>query len=78
MNYTDITLFAKNLKKLRIAHNLNGELMSKLIGMNSKGSFSKLENAKNPPSFQTLINVAKVFAVDLDWLVGRIDKPYQE
>ena len=78
MNYTYITLFAKNLKKLRIAHNLNGELMSKLIGMNSKGSFSKLENAKNQPSFQTLINVAKVFAVDLDWLVGRIDKPYQE
>ena len=50
MNYTDITLFAKNLKKLRIAHNLNGELMSKLIGMNSKGSFSKLENELTPNS----------------------------
>lgn len=49
-----------------------------IINLKSKGSLSTLENAKNPPSFETLINIAEVFAVTIDWLVGRSSQPYNE
>lgn len=52
--------------------------MAMIINLKSKGSLSTLENAKNPPSFETLINIAEVFAVTIDWLVGRSSQPYNE
>lgn len=67
---------AKNLKFLRQSHYLSLSEMAMLINLKSKGSLSTLENAKNPPSFETLINIANVFAVKVDWLIGRTDERY--
>lgn len=74
----EIDVFSKNLKNLRKIHGLTNEKIAKLIKMNSRGSYSKLENIKSSPSFFTLLNIAKLFSVDIDWLVGRVKYPYQE
>lgn len=70
--------FASRLKALRSRYELTSGQMASFIGMNSKGSYSKLENGKNPPSCKTLVRTARAFAVDLDYLVGRTQKPYEE
>lgn len=72
------TKFSQNLRALRQSHYLSLSEMAVIINLKSKGSLSTLENAKNPPSFETLINIAEVFAVTIDWLVGRSSQPYNE
>ena len=72
------TKFSQNLRTLRQSHYLSLSEMAMIINLKSKGSLSTLENAKNPPSFETLINIAEVFAVTIDWLVGRSSQPYNE
>ena len=72
------TKFSQNIHVLRQSHYLSLSEMAMIIKLKSKGSLSTLENAKNPPSFETLINIANVFAVKLDWLVGRSSQPYDE
>ena len=69
---------AKNLKFLRHLYGLSLSEMAMLINLKSKGSLSTLENAKNPPSFETLINIANVFAVNMDWLTGRTYESYND
>ncbi|WP_455780921.1 helix-turn-helix domain-containing protein [Megasphaera elsdenii] len=70
--------FASRLKALRSRYELTSQQMAEFIGMNSKGSYSKLENGKNPPSCKTLVRTARAFAVDMDYLIGRTQKPYEE
>lgn len=70
--------FAKNLKFLRRLYSLSLSEMAMIINLKSKGSLSTLENAKNPPSFDTLVNIVNVFAVKVDWLFGRSSRPYDE
>lgn len=72
------TIFSHNICVLRQSHYLSLSEMAMLINLKSKGSLSTLENAKNPPSFETLINIANIFAVKVDWLVGRSLQPYDE
>lgn len=69
---------AKNLKFLRRLYGLTLSEMAMLINLKSKGSLSTLENAKNPPSFETLVSVANVFAVNMDWLTGRTYESYND
>lgn len=70
--------FAKNIKFLRRLYGLSLSDMAMLINLKSKGSLSTLENAKNPPSFETLVNIANVFAVNMDWLTGRTYESYND
>lgn len=70
--------FAKNLRFLRLLYGLSLSEMAMIINLKSKSALSTLENAKNPPSFETLINIANVFAVKVDWLVGRTFDNYDE
>lgn len=72
------TKFSHNLHILRQSHCLSLSELALLINLKSKGSLSTLENAKNPPSFETLINIANLFTVSIDWLVGRSSEPYNE
>lgn len=72
------TFFSQKIHLLRKSHYLSLSEFALLINLKSKGSLSTLENAKNPPSFETLMNVANVFAVKTDWLVGRSSEPYDE
>lgn len=72
------TIFSKRLKSIRLAHNLKSNTLGILVGAPGKGSISKLEHAKSQPSFTPLTGIAEFFAVDLEWLVGRVDEPYRE
>lgn len=49
-----------------------------MINLKSKGTLSLLENNKTLPSYDTLINLSNLFAVSIDWLVGRSSTPYVE
>ena len=71
-------IFSKRLKLLRLTHKLKSNTLGPLIGSPGKGSISRLENAKNNPGFIPLTGLAEFFAIDLEWLVGRVNKPYRE
>lgn len=70
--------FSKNISVIRKTYKFTLIEFASLINMKSKGSLSMLENAKNPPSFETLLYVSDVFCVSLDWLVGYSCVPYTE
>lgn len=74
----DSAIFAKRLKLLRLAHKLKSNTLGPLIGSPGKGAISRLENSKNNPGFTPFTGAAEFFAVDLEWLVGRVDEPYRE
>ncbi len=68
--------FSKNIFVLRKTYLFTLEEFAVLIGLKGRGSLGTLENAKNPPSFDTLLNIADVFGVSIDWLVGNSNIPY--
>lgn len=70
--------FASRLKALRSRYELTSQQMASFIGLSGAGFYSTLENGKNPPSCKTLVRTAWAFAVDMDYLVGRTQKPYEE
>lgn len=72
------TFFSKRLKLIRLAHNLKGNTLGALIGAPGNGSIGKLEKGKSQPSFTPLTGIAEFFAIDLEWLVGRVNDPYRE
>lgn len=72
------SIFSKNIKLLRTSHGLTSKQMAQFIGLGGAGSLSTIENEKNPPSFKTMWMVAKLFAVDLEWMIGRVSYPYRE
>lgn len=74
----DSAFFSKRLKLIRLAHNLNGNTLGALVGAPGNGSIGKLERGKSQPSFTPLTGIAEFFAIDLEWLVGRVNKPYRE
>lgn len=74
----DSTFFSRRLKLIRLAHNLNGNTLGALVGAPGNGSIGKLERGKSQPSFTPLTGIAEFFAIDLEWLVGRVNKPYRE
>lgn len=71
-------IFSKNISVIRKTYKFTLIEFASLINMKSKGSLSMLENAKNPPSFDTLLYISDVFCVSLDWLVGYSCVPYTE
>ena len=72
------SIFSKNIKLLRTSYGLTSKQMAQFIGLGGAGSLSTIENEKNPPSFKTMWMVAKLFAVDLEWMIGRVSFPYRE
>lgn len=74
----DSAFFSKRLKLIRLAHNLNGNTLGALVGAPGNGSIGKLERGKSQPSFTPLTGIAEFFAIDLEWLVGRVNDPYRE
>lgn len=71
-------IFAKNFKQLRLTHSLSMSELAIILNFKNKSTIAQLETGKMLPSFETLINIANVFAVKVDWLVGRSSKPYDE
>ena len=71
-------IFAKNFKQLRLTHSLSMSELALILNFKNKSTIAQLETIKILPSFETLINIANVFAVKVDWLIGRSSQPYDE
>lgn len=62
----------KNLKSLRIKHNISQQQLAELVGV-SQQSINKYENHKIEPDIQTLIKIAEYFNTSVDYLIGHTD-----
>lgn len=59
----------QRIKELRIARNMSQVALAKLLGV-TKQSVSNWENDNIQPSIEMLIQLAKVFSVSTDFLLG--------
>ena len=60
----------KKLKELRIQQNLTQEMLSDLLGI-SRVNYTRYENDKVRPDYETLIKIADFYDVSLDDLFDR-------
>src|SRR3972149_1121965 len=58
----------KRLKSIRLGKDLKQDDISKMFGI-SKGSVSEYENGKNEPTPRFLVNYAKEFGINIEWLL---------
>ena len=59
-----------NLKKLRTERGFSQERLASLIGITQQAVY-KYENLSVEPDIQTLIQLADLFGVSVDYLIGR-------
>lgn len=71
-------IFAKHFKLLRLSHFLSMSDLAYILNFKNKSTISQLETVKIFPSFEKLLEIADLFAVNIDWLVGRSSEPYNE
>ncbi len=60
----------KKLKELRVQQNLTQETLSNLLGI-SRVNYTRYENDKVRPDYETLIKIADFYDVSLDDLFDR-------
>ena len=60
----------KNLKALRTEHNLSQQALAAKLGI-SQQAINKYENHSIEPDIDTLIAMADLFHVSVDYLIGR-------
>jgi DNA-binding response OmpR family regulator len=65
-------VFSQRLKELRELKNMNQEDLAEKLGL-KRGAISKYELGKSEPSINNLIQIADLFKVSIDFLVGRTD-----
>lgn len=62
--------FPERLKETRQAHGLTQEFLAEKVGI-AKNQIWLYETGKVEPRMSTLIGLAEVLGVSIDWLVGR-------
>lgn len=70
--------FSKRFKLLRTVHKLSGKTISDFLNIKSTSNVTYWEQGKNVPSIDLLYDIACLFGVSTDWLLGNIDYPYNE
>ncbi|WP_171051765.1 helix-turn-helix domain-containing protein [Alteribacter natronophilus] len=65
--------FGERLRLLRIEQNISQEMLAQKLNI-SKSTVSMYERNERQPSFTTVINLARLFGVSTDYLLGM--KPY--
>lgn len=68
---------SEKIKKIRIQNGLTQSQLGDAIGV-SKVSVSGYESGKRVPDLSTLIRIADIFEVSVDFLLGREDKAHLE
>ena len=68
-------MIGERLMKLRKEKKLTQEALGEMLSL-TKFSISMYENNKNMPTEEKLIQIAKIFNVSIDYLVGLVDEPY--
>ena len=72
----DLKIFAERLKHLRREKELSQKELGEKIGKTEESAqayISKLENQKLKPDLDTLYNLANLFGVSIDWLIGKTE-----
>ena len=64
-----MVLFSKRLKKLRLEANYTQEQLGGMLNV-TKACISSYESGNRMPSIETLVDIANLFKVDLDYLIG--------
>jgi transcriptional regulator with XRE-family HTH domain len=67
-----MVLFSKRLKMLRLEANMTQEQLGNKINV-TKACISSYESGNRMASMETLIDIANLFKVDLDYLIGTDD-----
>lgn len=63
----------KNLKLLRKLNKISQDKLANMIGA-SRSSISMWESGENEPDFATVIKIADIFGVTVDYLIGHESK----
>lgn len=64
-----MTAFAQRLKELRTENNLTQTQVATKLGIRQQ-SYTRYENGSGEPSLDTLIAIAKLYNVSVDYLLG--------
>lgn len=67
----------ERLKSTRKNAGKTQEQVAQFLGV-TRGAYSHLENNRNEPDNETLINLADYFDVSIDYLLGKKEKPYYQ
>ena len=62
----------ENLKKLRIEKGLTQKTMCEMLSV-SHNCYASYEQGRTEPNVQTLIKLAEIFEVSVDYLIGKTD-----
>lgn len=68
--------FSYRFKLLKQTHYLSNSQLATLLGLKSKGSVGNILTGKNVPLADNLLDIANLFSVSIDWLIGRSEIPY--
>ena len=63
-------IFGKRLREVRKTKGLKQQELADILGISRK-SYSYWENGKTEPSFESIVKLADLLDVSLDWLFGR-------
>lgn len=65
-------MFGKRLREMRMFHHYTQQQLADLLNIALR-SYQKYEQGEREPSYNTLIRVADILDVSIDYLLGRDD-----
>jgi len=69
--------YGERIAALREKHSLTQEGLSNKLGI-TRASLSHYENNRREPDYETIVSIANLFNVSIDYLIGRTDDPNSE
>lgn len=66
-------IFSSRLRSLRLSHDLSGAVLADLLLFKNQSSIGNLESGKSLPLLDAVERLADLFAVSVDWILGRIN-----
>lgn len=67
--------YGERIASLREKHSLTQEGLSTKLGI-TRASLSHYENNRREPDYDTIVSIANLFNVSIDYLIGRTDDPH--
>lgn len=74
MSEKEKSLLSARLRLLRVATGMRQEEVAQVLGV-SRSSYTYYELSRSKPDYDTLISLAKLFRVSIDYLVGMTRLP---
>ncbi|SFX82376.1 DNA-binding transcriptional regulator, XRE-family HTH domain [Thermoactinomyces sp. DSM 45891] len=68
-------IFGQRLKELRLAHDLTQEQVGDLLKLSRKTIHGYEQQGKIPRERTSIVGIARIFNISLDYLFGVIDEP---